>query len=76
VVTARLFQVGADPVDPSRRHEDKCPARELDLRTDYPLDRLSRYEAVLWREACQILGALDALDRRKPQDRSRRVPDW
>jgi len=38
----------------------------------YPLDRLSRYEAILWRQAGQILFALDALDRRKPQDRRRR----
>ena len=38
----------------------------------YPLDRLSRYEAVLWRQAGQILFALDALDRRKPQDRRSR----
>jgi hypothetical protein len=38
----------------------------------YPLDRLSRYEAILWRQAGQILFALDALDRRKPQDRGRR----
>src|SRR6516165_1250011 len=33
------------------------------------LDRLSRYEATLWRQAGQILFALDALDRRKPQER-------
>jgi hypothetical protein len=31
----------------------------------------SRYEATLWRQAGQILFALDALDRRKPQDRMR-----
>jgi hypothetical protein len=37
-----------------------------------PLDRLSRYEAILWRQAGQILFALDALDRRKPQERGRR----
>ena len=36
------------------------------------LDRLSRYEATLWRQAGQILFALDALDRRKPQERGRR----
>ena len=36
----------------------------------YPLDRLSRYEGILWRQAGQILFALDALDRRKPQDRN------
>jgi hypothetical protein len=39
---------------------------------NYALDRLSRYEATLWRQVRQILFALDALDRRKPQDRSRR----
>ena len=38
------------------------------------LDRLSRYEATLWRQAGQILFALDALDRRKPQERRRRIP--
>jgi hypothetical protein len=32
----------------------------------YPLDRLSRYEANFWRQACQILFALQCLDRRKP----------
>jgi hypothetical protein len=36
------------------------------------LSRLSRYEATLWRQVRQILFALDALDRRKPQDRERR----
>jgi len=40
--------------------------------SSYPLDRLSRYEAILWRQAGQILFALDALDRRKPQERRRR----
>jgi hypothetical protein len=33
------------------------------------LDRLSRYEATLWRQVGQILFMLDALDRRKPQER-------
>jgi hypothetical protein len=37
--------------------------------SSYPLDRLSRYEAILWRQAGQILLALDALDRRKPHER-------
>jgi hypothetical protein len=32
----------------------------------YPLDRLSRYEATLWRQACQTLFTLRCLDRRKP----------
>jgi len=39
---------------------------------NYALDRLSRYEATLWRQAGQILFALDNLDRRKPQERMRR----
>jgi hypothetical protein len=30
----------------------------------YPLDRLSRYEATLWRQACQILFTLRCSDRR------------
>ena len=34
-----------------------------------PLDRLSRYEARLWRQACQILLTLQCLNRRKPWDR-------
>jgi hypothetical protein len=33
------------------------------------LDGLSRYEVNLWRQANQILFALDTLDRRKPQER-------
>jgi hypothetical protein len=40
--------------------------------SNYALDRLSRYEANLWRQAGRILFALDALDRRKPWDRGRR----
>jgi len=39
------------------------------LAPNYALDRLSRYEATLWRQA-----ALDNLDRRKPQERMRRFP--
>ena len=37
----------------------------------YPLDRLSRYEATLWRQARQILFTLQCLDRRKPWERLR-----
>jgi hypothetical protein len=40
---------------------------------NYALDRLSRYEATLWRQVAQMLFALDALDRRKPQERRRQV---
>jgi hypothetical protein len=39
---------------------------------NYALDRLSRYEATLWRQAAQILFALGVLDRRKPWDMGRR----
>ena len=60
-------QVSVDPaIDLAR-----CFLRLANLPS-YPIDRLSRYEAVLWRQAGQILFALDSLDRRKPQDRRRR----
>jgi hypothetical protein len=36
-----------------------------------PLDRLSRYEATLWRQACHILFTLQCLERRSPWDRLR-----
>ena len=40
---------------------------------NYALDRLSRYEAILWRQVAQTLIALGDLDRRKPQERRRPV---
>jgi hypothetical protein len=40
---------------------------------NFALDRLSRYEANLWRQAGRILYALEMLDRRKPQERTRRL---
>ena len=51
----------------------RCFLRLCNL-ANYALDRLSRYEAILWRQAGQILYALDNLDRRKPQERTRRFP--
>jgi hypothetical protein len=51
----------------------RCFLRLANLPS-YALDRLSRYEAILWRQAGQILFALDALDRRKPQHRGRHFP--
>ncbi len=39
---------------------------------NFALDRLSRYEATLWRQAGRIIYALETLDRRKPQERTRR----
>ena len=35
---------------------------------NYALDRLSRYEAILWRQVAQILFSLNVLNRRKPQE--------
>jgi hypothetical protein len=49
----------------------RCFLRLANL-PNFALDRLSRYEATLWRQAGQILYALDVLDRRKPQERRRR----
>jgi hypothetical protein len=40
---------------------------------NFTLDRLGRYEAALWRQVGQTLFALEALDRRKPQERGRRL---
>jgi len=48
----------------------RCFLRLANL-PNFALDRLSRYEATLWRHVGRILVALDALDRRKPQERRR-----
>jgi hypothetical protein len=55
----------------------RCFLRLANL-PNFALDRLSRYEATLWRQAGRILYALDALDRRKPQERTHRsrVDNW
>jgi hypothetical protein len=63
---------GPESVDPATDLA-RCFLRLANLPS-YPLDRLSRYEAIVWRQAGQILFALDALDRRKPQERRRRFP--
>jgi len=49
----------------------RCLLRLANL-PNFAFDRLSRYETNLWRQAGRILFALDALDRRKPQERARR----
>jgi hypothetical protein len=41
---------------------------------NFALDRLSRYEATLWRQASRILFALDALDRRANHRRDTSFP--
>jgi hypothetical protein len=48
----------------------RCFMRLCNL-PNYALDRLSRYEATLWRQAGQIVFALDNLDRHKPHERMR-----
>jgi len=55
----------------------RCFLRLANL-PNFALDRLSHYEATLWRQAGRIVYALDALDRRKPQERRRRarIDDW
>jgi hypothetical protein len=50
----------------------RCFLRLANL-PNFALDRLSRYEASLWRQAGRTLYALEKLDRRKPQERARRV---
>jgi hypothetical protein len=58
------------PIGPVDRALDlaRCFLRLANL-PNFALDRLSRYEANLWRQTGRILYALDALDRRKPQER-------
>ena len=50
----------------------QCYLRLANLPS-YPLDRLSRYEAALWRQAAQTIFALHALHRRRPWERSSRL---
>jgi hypothetical protein len=49
----------------------RCYLRLANLPS-YALYRPSRYETALWRQVAQILFALDALDRREPQERTGR----
>jgi hypothetical protein len=51
--------------------EFACCFLRLANLSNFALDRLSRYEATLSRQASRILFALEALDRRKPQERRR-----
>jgi len=55
----------------------RCFLRLANL-PNFALNRLSRYEATLWRQVGRVLFALNALDRRKPQERrsGRRVDSW
>jgi hypothetical protein len=66
-----MFRSGINSDDPKIEFA-RCFLRLANL-PNFALDRLSRYEATLWRQVGRILFALDALDRRKPQERARRV---
>jgi hypothetical protein len=59
-------------VDPSAELA-RCFLRLANL-PNFALDRLSRYEAILWRQVSQILFALEASERRKSKNRGRRFP--
>jgi hypothetical protein len=57
--------------DPSVVEFARCFLRLVNL-PNLALDRLSRYEASLWCQARRIIFVLDALGRRKPQERENR----
>ncbi len=58
-------------VDPADRADLTRSFIRLSNLPTYPLDRLSRYEASLWRQAGQLLSTLQFLGRRKPWMKSR-----
>jgi hypothetical protein len=58
----------ADPFGKRNVDFARCFLRLSNL-PNYALDRLGRYEATLWRQVAQAVITLDALDRRKPQER-------
>jgi hypothetical protein len=60
------------PPDPADQSDDLTRAfLQLSNLPSLPLDRLSRYEAALWRQACQILFTLQCLGQRRRWDRLR-----
>jgi hypothetical protein len=66
--TTRMFQTKASARNVELAH---CFLQLADM-PNFALDRLSRYETNLWRQAGRILYALEMLDRRKPQERGYR----
>src|SRR3954470_10171249 len=63
--------ISGPDLDPCSTDLAQCYLRLANLPT-YPLDRLSRYEAPLWRQAGQTMFALHALHRRRPWERASR----
>ena len=67
------YGVKAEPLVDPAAELTRCYLR-LANRPNFALDRISRYEATLWRQVGQILFTLDALDRSKPHERRSRFP--
>jgi hypothetical protein len=67
--------LGTNSIEPSYLAADltRCFLRLANL-PNFALDRLTRYEATLWRQVGQVLFTLDTLHRRKPQERKFRFP--
>jgi hypothetical protein len=63
---------GQMKADPETAEFARCFLRLANL-PNFALDRLSRYEAILCRQASRILFALNALNRRKPHVRPRHL---
>ena len=70
--TGSLDTCSQSTVRPADQSDDltRSFVRLTNLPT-YPLDRLSRYEATLWRQACQILFTLRCLSQSRPWKRLR-----
>jgi hypothetical protein len=88
-IETKLFELGSEGPNASEPAKDKgdfleifgpsrnqvvarCFLRVARLE-DGVFDRLSRYEAALWRQVGQTLLTLDSLERRKPRERSGRM---
>jgi hypothetical protein len=67
------FDTGSQSIEETSDQSDELTRSFVRLSNlpSYPLDRLSRYEATLWRQAFQILFTLRCLDQRKPWERLR-----
>jgi hypothetical protein len=65
------FDTGSRSIEETSDQSDDLTQSFVRLSNlpSYPLDRLSRYEATLWRQACQILFTLRCLDQRKLWER-------
>ena len=68
ITTRQSNAAGNEPDHDTKRDIADCFLRLAALPT-FPLDRLSRYEHLLWRQARQIVFTLELLRRRKPQPR-------